>query len=63
MPLRGKSEDLSDYGPHGIKFQCQVEENTRVGIRMDEEVQRRIPPGPGENGFKPIQERNTSRKK
>jgi len=52
--------DLSSLGPGGSKFVLRVEKNARVGSAIDKARQRRMTPGPGEPGFKPVIEKNSS---
>jgi hypothetical protein len=60
---KGRFEDLSAIGPSGRYFKYAVEKNVRVGSEMNSEAQRRMTPGPGELGFKPIKDENSSGKK
>ena len=61
--IRRSYEDLSGSGPHGGTFRWTIEENARVGGSPDWERQRRMTPGPGEPGFKPSREKNSSCRK
>jgi hypothetical protein len=63
LQLRGNCKDLSVYGPHGKNFIYTVEKNARVGIQIEQELQRRMTPGPGELGFKPIKDEGASPKR
>jgi hypothetical protein len=55
-PFAGGYDNLSNFGPHGRNFTCRVEDNAQVGIQVEVGQQRRLPPGPGEPGFKPVRE-------
>jgi photosystem II stability/assembly factor-like uncharacterized protein len=57
---KGRFEDLSATGPSGRYFKYAVEKNTRIGGEIDQEAQRRMTPGPGELGFKPTKDENST---
>jgi len=52
--------DLSSQGPGGSKFVFTVDKSARVGSAIDKNEQRRMTPGPGEPGFRPVKEKNSS---
>jgi len=52
--------DLSSLGPGGSRFVFRMDKNARVGSAIDNARQRRMTPGPGEPGFKPVKEKNSS---
>jgi len=56
--LLKEHEDLSSYGPWGLKFKLTEGKNTGVGSKIDEEKHRKIKAGPGELGFKYIAQKN-----
>jgi len=61
--LDSNYEDLSSYGPGGSKFKFSTEKNARVGSKIDAKMQRKRKPGPGDPGFKPVIEKNSSGRK
>ena len=56
--LLQEHEDLSSYGPWGLKFRYTEEKNIRVGSEIDEEKQNKIIEGPGEPGFRYTEQKN-----
>ena len=56
--LLKEHEDLSNYGPWGVKFKYTEEKNIRVGSEIDEEQQIKMQAGPGESGFKCTEQRS-----
>jgi len=55
--------DLSSLGPGGSEFVLRMDRNRRVGSAIDKAKQRRMTPGPGEPGFRPVREKNPSARK
>jgi len=55
--------DLSSLGPGGNRFVLRMDKNCRVGSAIDRNRQRRMTPGPGEPGFRPVKEKNLSGRK
>jgi len=54
----GKYEDFSSYGPGGLNYSFTKQKNIEIGVKVDQKRQSMLKPGPGEIGFKYIEQMN-----
>ena len=54
----GKYEDFSSYGPWGLNFSFTRQRNIEIGVKIDQKRQAKLKAGPGEIGFKYVEQKN-----